>query len=327
MSAPPATTPDLRLLRYFLALGEELHFGRAAQRLHIAQPSLSRAIRELEQILGVQLLVRTKRSVRLTDPGRTLLELGPRAAAEVDRVFEETRRAGRGEVGELRLGFVPSAATQLVPAIVRAHRAAFPAVRLQLAEMLDEAQLEALGHRRLDVALLRTARPDSALRFEPLIREPMSLAMASEHRLARRRRIAYADLEGESLILWPRAAAPETFDAVVGALRAAGFSPRIVQEATSAYTILGLVAAGVGVSVLASSYAARKGEGVVFVPISGSQSTLYLARREDDVSPARDGLIAVARRVARGTHERGHRPSNARDRLAAHAAGADPASS
>lgn len=299
MSDARPVVPDLRLLRYFLAVADELHFGRAAQRLHLAQPSLSRAIGQLEAMLGVQLFVRTKRSVRLTDAGETLRAQGPRALVEVERAFEETRRVGRGEAGELRLGFLPSATAQLVPAIVRAHRAAFPAARLHLLELLDQPQLEALAQQRLDLALLRTVRDDPALVFEPLVREPLSGAVAHDHRLARRDSIGYADLEGEPLILWPRATAPEAFDGVIQGCQAAGFSPQVVQETTSAYTILGLVAAGVGVSVLASSYAARSGEDVVFVPVTDSQTTLYLAWRGDDPSTARDNLIAVAREVAR----------------------------
>jgi DNA-binding transcriptional LysR family regulator len=298
MSDARPVVPDLRLLRYFLAVADELHFGRAAQRLHLAQPSLSRAIGQLEAMLGVQLFVRTKRSVRLTDAGQTLRAQGPRALAEVERALEETRRVGRGEAGELRLGFLPSATARLVPAIVRAHRATFPAVRLHLLELLDQPQLEALAQQRLDLALLRTVRDDPALVFEPLVREPLSGAIAHDHRLARRDSIGYADLEGEPLLLWPRAMAPETFDDVIRGCRAAGFSPQVVQEATSAYTILGLVAAGVGVSVLASSYAARSGEDVVFVPITDSQTTLYLAWRGGDPSTARDNLIAVAHEVA-----------------------------
>jgi DNA-binding transcriptional LysR family regulator len=308
MSDTRTVFPDLRLLRYFLAVADELHFGRAAQRLHIAQPSLSRAIADLEAMLGVQLFVRTKRSVRLTDAGRTLLEQGPRALVEVQQVFEQARRVGRGEVGQLRLGFLPSATAQLLPAIVRAHRAAFPAVRLHLSEMLDQPQLEALAQRHLDLALLRTVRDDPTLVFEPLLGEPLSVAVAHDHPLARRDSISYADLEGEPFVLWPRATAPETFDGVIQACRAAGFSPHVVQEATFASTILGLVAAGVGVSVLASSYAARSGDDVVFVPIADSETTLYLAWRGDDPSAARDGLIAVARSVARtgpGPHHLG----------------------
>jgi DNA-binding transcriptional LysR family regulator len=288
----------LRLLRYFVAVAEELHFGRAAEQLHIAQPSLSRAIRDLERLLGADLFTRTKRSVRLTDAGRALLAEAPRALTEVERAVEETRRVGRGEVGELRLGFLPSATVELVPALVRASRAAFPSLRLQLLELLDDPQLEALRERRIDLGLLRTARPGGELTVEPLLRERLSLAVAHDHHLAGRKRVRYADLRDEPLILWPRSEAPETFDAVIEACRGAGFSPRVTQEATSAHTIIGLVAAGVGVSVLASSYRARSGEDVVFIPIAGTETTLHLAWLRHERSAARDNLIAIARRVA-----------------------------
>jgi DNA-binding transcriptional LysR family regulator len=168
-------------------------------------------------------------------------------------------------------------------------------------ELLDQPQLEALADRRLDLALLRTVRDDPTLAFQPLIAEPLSVAVAHDHRLARRDRVTYADLRGEPFVLWPRAMAPETFDDVVQGCRAAGFSPQVVQEATSAYTILGLVAAGVGVSVLASSYAARSGTDVVFVPITDSETTLYLAWRGDDPSAARDNLVEVIRQAAQGS--------------------------
>jgi DNA-binding transcriptional LysR family regulator len=293
-----AITPELRLLRYFVAVAEELHFGRAAERLHIAQPSLSRGIRDLEQMLGADLFARTKRSVRLTDAGRTLLDEAPRALAEVERALDETRRVGRGEVGELRLGFLPSATVEVVPALVRASRAAFPAVRLELLELLDDPQLEALRQERLDLGLLRTRDPSANLAFEPLQRERLSVVVSHDHRLAGRRRVRFADLRDEALVLWPRSQAPETFDAVIEACRRAGFSPNVVQEAISAYTIIGLVAAGVGISVLASAYGARSGDDVAFIPIAGSETTLYLAWRPDERSAARDNLVAVARRVA-----------------------------
>jgi DNA-binding transcriptional LysR family regulator len=289
---------EARLLRYFVAVAEELHFGRAAARLHISQPSLSRAIRELELQLGVDLLTRTKRSVRLTDAGTALLEHAPRALAGLERAAEAARRAGRGEVGELSVGFLPSATVRLLPAVVRAHRAAFPGVRLGLTEMLDEPQLDALTHERLDLGLLRTQRPGPGLTFAALWREGMAVAVPRGHRLAGRRRIGHGDLRDEDFIMWPRAGAPETFDAVIEGCRAAGFSPRIVQEAQESSALLGLVAAGVGISVVADSYAGLAAPDVALVPLSGAHSVLYLAWRADRPSAARDNLIAVAERVA-----------------------------
>jgi DNA-binding transcriptional LysR family regulator len=291
-------TPQLRLIRYFVAVAEELHFGRAARRLHITQPSLSRAIRELERTLGADLLTRTKRSVRLTEAGRALLHAAPHALEEVERACELARRVARGEAGQLRLGFLPSANVQIVPALVRESRKVSPDLALRLHELFDDPQIEALSERRLDLGILRDPRPGEQLAFEPLLRERLSLAVAHDHRLASRRRVSYADLRDEGLIIWPRSLEPQTYDTVIEACRTAGFSPQVVQEASSAHTIIGLVAADVGVAVLASSYRARSGPDVVFVPITGSESTLYLAWRSDDASAARDSLIAIAHRVA-----------------------------
>ncbi len=307
-----AITPELRLIRYFVAVAEELHFGRAAVRLHISQPSLSRAIRELERTLGTDLLSRTKRSVRLTEAGRALLDEAPHALAEVERACELARRVGRGEAGQLRLGFLPSTNVELVPALVRESRKAYPDLRLRLHELFDDPQLDALSERRLDLGLLRDPRPDDQLTFEPLLRERLSLAVAHDHRLASRRRVSYADIRDEGLIIWHRSLAAQTYDTVIEACRNAGFSPRVVQEAGSAHTILGLVAADIGVAVLASSYGARSGPDVVFVPITGSESTLYLAWRSDDVSTARDHVIAIAHQVAAGHEGAAGQPGSSR---------------
>jgi DNA-binding transcriptional LysR family regulator len=293
-----AITPELRLIRYFVAVAEELHFGRAATRLHITQPSLSRAIRELERTLGADLLTRTKRSVRLTEAGRALLHEAPHALEEIERACDIARRVARGEAGQLRLGFLPSANVGLVPALVRESRQVSPDLALRLHELFDDPQIEALSERRLDLGILRDPRPVDQLVFEPLLSERLSLAVAHDHRLAIRRRVSYANLRDEGLIIWPRSLEPQTYDTVIEACRTAGFSPQVVQEASSAHTIIGLVAADVGVAVLASAYRARSGPDVVFIPITGSETTLYLAWRSDDASAARDNVIAIAHRVA-----------------------------
>jgi DNA-binding transcriptional LysR family regulator len=280
-------------------VGEELHFGRAAARLHVSQPALSRAVQELERQVGVQLLARTKRSVRLTDAGQTLLEEAPRVLADVDRALAETLRVGRGEVGRLRIGFLPSATNELVPAAVRTFRTAFPAVALELSEQLDEAQLEALAHGRLDIGVLRTRRELDDVAFETLAVEEECVALARDHRLARRRHVSFRDLRDEDFVLWPRRTAPETHDRIVERCRAAGFSPRVVQEAPQAHTLLGLVAAGLGVSILVRSYRSLRGGDVVFVPIRGERSTLYIAWRSDRPSAGRDNFLSVARRIAK----------------------------
>ena len=192
-----------------------------------------------------------------------------------------------------------SAATELIPAVVRAARETHPGIRLRLLESLDERQHEGLRERRLDVGLLRTSRPSSELAFEPLIHERLALVVARDHRLAIRKRVRYADLRGEGLIMWPRLEATETFDLIIQACRQAGFSPHVAQEASSPHTIIGLAAAGVGVAVAASSYRLHSGTDVAFIPITDSEVTLYLAWRPDDPSAARDHLLAITRRVAR----------------------------
>jgi DNA-binding transcriptional LysR family regulator len=296
---------DLRLLRAFEAVADELHFGRAARRLFLSQPSLSRAVRDLERALGVDLFARTSREVRLTPAGEALKEELPRLLAEHERVLTRARSVGRGETGELRVAFLASATNVLLPAVVRAFRNAFPAVALTLEETLDEPALEGVLARRFDLALVRTRRDDAAFAFEPLVREPLCLVVAADHPLARRRRARYEDLREDGLVIWPRKAAPESFDDVIEGCRRAGFSPKVVQEADGAYTILALVSAGVGVSVLAGSYEALRPGGVVFVPLVGRQTVLYAAWLCDDASAARENFVEVARRVSRGGMERG----------------------
>lgn len=275
-----------------------MHFGRAAQRLYLSQPSVSRAVRELERALGVELFSRTSRDVRLTSAGAALKEELPRLLEEVERTLTRVQRVGRGEAGELRVAFLASATNVLLPQVVRAFRGAFPEVGLTLDETLDDDALEGVLARRFDVALVRTRRPQPELAFEPLVRESLCAVVASDHRLAGRRRVRYEDLREESFILWPRSEAPESFDGVVEACRRAGFSPRLVQTANRPYTILGLVAAGIGISVLAGSYERLRGD-VVFVPLAGTASTLYAASRIDDGSAACRSFVGVARQVGR----------------------------
>jgi DNA-binding transcriptional LysR family regulator len=290
---------DLRLLRAFEAVAEELHFGRAARRLFLSQPSLSRAVRDLERALDVELFARTSREVRLTPAGEALREELPRLLAEHERVLTRAQRVGRGETGELRVAFLASATNVLLPAVVRTFRNAFPAVALTLEETLDEPALEGVLSRRFDVALIRTRREDGGLAFEPLMREPLCLVVSADHRLARRRRARYEDLREDGLVIWPRKSAPESFDDVIEGCRRAGFSPQVVQETEGAYTILALVAAGVGVSVLAGSYQALRGDDVMFVPLAGRQTVLYAAWLPGDASAARKNFVDVACRVSR----------------------------
>lgn len=288
----------MRSLRYFTAIAEELHFGRAAARLHISQPSLSRAVRELEASLGVELLVRTKRSVRLTQAGRALLEVAPAAIESVESCFLAAQRAGRGEVGDLAVGFLPSVTALLLPPAVTAFRSAYPDVRLELREMLDDPLLSALEARALDVAILRSRRDQPDLEFEPLFDDPIHVALPLGHRLADRELLSFADLGDELFVLWPRNQSSGGYDQVVAGCRAAGFEPRIVQECGLPNTTLGLVAAGVGISVLSSLFKAFRHD-VAFVPLDEPCGAIYLSWRGSEPSTARDCFVELIRAARR----------------------------
>lgn len=283
-------------MRYFVAIAEELHFGRAAARLHIAQPSLSRAIRDLEAALGVQLLVRTKRSVALTEAGRTLFDEAPPALEAVEHCLVRTRRVGSGELGELSVAFLPSVTGVLIPQLVTAFRTSRPDVHVQLREMLDDPLLAGLLSGRVDVGILRSRTDAEGLSFEPLLDDPVHVVLPLRHPLAVRRRLAYGDLRNESFVLWPRNQSREGYDAVIDGCRKAGFSARVVQECAHPYTTLGLVAAGAGVSVLSGLFRSFRSD-VAFVRLARPRGTIYLAWRSSSPSPARDAFVDLVRRA------------------------------
>jgi DNA-binding transcriptional LysR family regulator len=289
---------ELRHLRYFVAVAEELHFGRAAERLVVSQPALSRQIRELERALGAELFARTSRRVRLTPTGEILLAEARLTLLQADRTLEATRRAGRGELGHLAVGYLGSVGHGILPPLVRAFRARRPEVGLLLYEALDNKQLDAIADRHLEVGFVRSPGRQEGLRMEALAEEPLAAVLAEDHPLAGRERISAGALADEPFILWPRYLSAAVYDDIIAACRRDGFSPRITFEAAGASGALGLVAAGLGVSILVSSYRNLRQAGVVFVPIDGLSSTLYLAWREGNRSPALATFLDTAREVA-----------------------------
>lgn len=275
---------DTRLLRYFLVAAEELHFGRAADRLHIAQPSLSRGIRSLEEALGVDLFVRIGRSVRLTRAGEVLANTAPRALEELSRVLEECRAAGLGQQGHLSVSFLPSARLLVMDAVQR-YRQQHGAIHLALDEALDEHQLAGLLAGRSDVAIVRDRREQPNLSFQRLIDAGLCVALPASHPLAHEPALSYADLAKEDFVLWPRHESPDGFDRVIAGCRYAGFEPRVAAETSGAQMVAALVAAGVGVSILASGLRdVILQSGVVLVPLREERDTLYVAWRAGDLS-------------------------------------------
>lgn len=280
-------------------LAEDLHFGHAAQHLSISQPVLSRQIRQLERSLGVDLFVRSKRSVRLTAPGAVLAEQARRAIEQADQAVESTLRASRGEAGSLRVGFVASAANSVLPAAVAQFREERPDVALSLIELRDEEQIEGLVQDRLDVGLIHAPVSSRLVCSETLLVEPYAAVLPMGHALATAQRISLSALADEDFVMWPRRARAERFDYLIAACQGCGFSPRIVQEAGTTTAILGLVSAGMGVTLLAYSNRALNRNGVAFVPVEGLEATLSVVWRGEPASPTTNRFLAVARYVAR----------------------------
>ena len=284
--------PDTRLLRYFLAVAQDLHFGRAAERLHVSQPSVSRGVRALEEMLGILLFVRAGRTVRLTRAGEVLLEQAPRALEGVVRALEMSRAAAQGQEGNLSVAFLPSA-RPLVLAAVRRYHERFTAVHLSLEEGLDEFQYKGLETGRFDLAIVRGYRPLPQLVIENLVDANLCVALPATHRLAEEDDLAYEDLAAEDFVLWPRLASPDGFDRIVAGCRRAGYEPRVAAETSNAQTVLALVAAGVGVSILGSTLGGLEHLSVTFVPLRDEIDRLYLVRRADDDSSVSRDFVTI----------------------------------
>lgn len=240
---------ELRHLRYFVAVAEELHFGRAAQRLHLAQPPLSQQIRKLEELLGYALFIRTSRSVRLTSVGEVFLQSARRTLRNVQRDIDETRSIGRGEVGSLHIGFVGSGMLTTLPEIFRSYREAYPRVRLHLHESFTARVIEGLENGTLDAGILRDGDPVEGIHVTTIFSEPFVAVLPASHRRAKQRTISPAALRDEPFVYYPRNAGNRAFEKPLTIFEGYGFQPRIVQEASHWLTILRLIGAGLGVSI------------------------------------------------------------------------------
>jgi DNA-binding transcriptional LysR family regulator len=240
---------ELRHLRYFVAVAEELHFGRAAQRLHLAQPPLSQQIRKLEEIVGHALFTRTSRAVKLTTAGAVFLERARRTLRHVQEDLDEARSVGRGEVGFLKVGFIGSCMLTSVPALFGEYRRRYPKVQLQLHESFTSGVVQALANGTLDVGLLRDGGPVEGLDVEVLYSEPFVAVVPEAHRLARQRTISAAQLRDEPFVFFSQAAGRNAYAKTFALCEAHGFRPHVVQEGPQWLTILRLVGAGLGVTI------------------------------------------------------------------------------
>lgn len=297
---------ELRHLRYFIAVAEEGHITRAAERLGMQQPPLSQRIKAIECELNVQLFRRKPRGVELTEAGRALLEDARAILSHLDRALETTRRTGRGQQGRLCVGIAPTAPFHpFVPRVIRAFREAFPLVSLTLEEGLSNEVRERFSRDQMDVAFVRTSiiHADN-LMVSPLLEEPMVVALPSLHAMAQGKRdttLPLKRLAGDSFILF---GPPGTgiYDETVAACRAAGFSPQIGQQAPRIASTLGLVAAGLGVALVPESVQNISMDGVVYRRLKGApqpKAVLGLASRRGDPSAVVRQFLNLVKRAAK----------------------------
>jgi DNA-binding transcriptional LysR family regulator len=268
---------ELRHLRYFVAVAEELHFGRAAERLHIAQPPLSQQIKSLEDELGVQLLARTKRKVELTPAGRLFLDEARLTLSQAERAQRIAVEAEKGVRGRLRIGFVTSASYSILPILVRRFRCDFPFIDIDLVEMIPSGQIEALEQGRIDVGILRPPVESAGLALETILEEPLVAALPADHRRADRKTVSLNMLSEEAFVFFPRHHGPGIYDVVMHACHAAGFSPRISYAPNEMQTILAYVAAGLGVSIVPQSLSGFHQGSIKYLPIRSRRLRTELA--------------------------------------------------
>jgi DNA-binding transcriptional LysR family regulator len=288
---------ELRHLRYFIAVAEELNFTRAAQRMHMAQPPLSAAIRQLERDLGVDLFVRTTREVKLTDAGRAFLRGARRTLADAERAAEDAKRAAAGELGRLRIAYSWSTRFETLPALGRAFRASHPGVELLAQEMWNARMPPAFGSGSIDIALSLCPEVAAELEVAPICKERLVALLPEAHRLAGEEAIRLSALADEEFVLFPREIAPRLHDAFVAIYRRAGFEPRVRNESFHTGWDLGVLAEIPAVAMAPQTVAGGVPDGIVAVALSEPTDSLEtcLVWRGDDSSPAVAAFVAAGR--------------------------------
>lgn len=288
---------DIRKMKYFITVAEELNFSRAAERLMMAQPPLSQEIRKLEEELGIQLLHRTKRMVELTDAGKIFLEGARQTLLQVDRTIKETQLADEGKIGHLIIGFVDS--TETVIDILKTFRERFPKIQLILREMTTDQQIKALYEKQIHIGFIRSKQNNEILVSEVCSEECLKLVLHEEHPLVSLHNISIKSLVDEPFILFPRHFGTNFYDLIISYFWEHGVSLNIVQEAIQMQTIVNLVAAGMGISVVPSSVESYKKSGVMYKDIQENtpKINLYVGWRQDEKSVVLENFLTVVREV------------------------------
>ncbi len=297
---------DLRQLRYFLAVADNLHFRRAAEFLHLSQPALTLQVRALEEELGVQLLHRDRHRTSLTAAGEVLRNEARALLGSADRIADKIKRAARGQIGLLRIGFISTAASRILPPIISAYRIHHPEVELDLHNILTAEQLVALQGRTIDIGLLRMpVQEHNTIEFIPIHREPFVVVLPSTDPLARKPHLSLNHLRDSNFVMYARHHAPGFHDQIIRMLNDAGFSPHIAHETGEMYTLVSLVSAGIGVAIAPESIEHYCIPGVVIrrLPKLKMHSDIALALLKENDHPAVRAFVHLAIQQTNNPHD------------------------
>ena len=288
---------ELRHLRYFVTVAEELHFGRAAERLFISQPPLSQQIQQLEREIGVSLFLRTSRSVKLTPAGEIFLRDARLILAAVDNAVLGAKRAARGEEGWLGIGFAASATYDLLPAVLHDFRESYPAIELSLVELNAAEQAIALQDQSIHIGFARPPIEGDTLLVGAILNEPFVAALPHTHPLASKLELSLIELASEPFVSFPELPLPSYAKSVRLACEEAGFTPRVVQEVREMQTAISLVVAGLGIALLPASVAHLHRTGLTLLPLKepAPRTELAVVSRRNDPSPVLEIFLAIVR--------------------------------
>lgn len=292
---------NLRQMKYFIAVAEELHFGRAAQRLHVSQPPITRQIQQLEEQLGAQLFNRTPRGVELTQAGALFLDEARYIVARLDQAADRVHRAAEGGLGRLDVAIFGTAILSYIPRVVLEFKRRYPDVKVVMHALDKLAQIEALQNRSIDLGFNRLLTPVPGIVIEELMHEPLFAAVAASGPFALRDTIALNELAREPMLLFPASRTQGFVEKVTGLCHEAGFAPVVAQVVGDGLTAMALVASGFGVCLVPESITRVSMQGVRYLPIAGMEAEasvdLSCLYREDDASPILANFLDVARNL------------------------------